>query len=231
MKKIQENPWLKHKVENVHEASINLENKDKKFGDEEMDIDEKKQEPQSQEGDLELQNILKDLDEPINLIDSSAFQMDSRYFKLEMQKEYKLLVFENKYVQGIFSLLINSIGQGFGGQDQIGLKQQTPQQNSALAEANVLAPFPFVNSTLNDVHVLYQEQFTNDEATANGVGRTMPIKHKKTLVVGEPQDAGEGSSGEKMTTFDIKCNGVFFLSDIKALCRIIEDGMRDHQEK
>lgn len=65
---------------------------------------------QSQEGDLELQNILKDLNEPINLIDSNQFQMDSRYFKLEMQKEYKLLVFENKFVQAIFSLLINSIG-------------------------------------------------------------------------------------------------------------------------
>ena len=57
-----------------------------------------------------MQDILDNLNEPVNLIDSSTFQMDSRFFKFEMQKEYKILKFEHKNVQAIFNVLMNLIG-------------------------------------------------------------------------------------------------------------------------
>lgn len=111
MKKVEESPWIQFRVETIqNEEGTAGHRSTNRPNEEDAKIEDSKQDMQSQEGDLELQNILRDLNEPINLIDSNAFQMDSRYFKLEMQKEYKLLIFENMFVHSIFSLLVNMIG-------------------------------------------------------------------------------------------------------------------------
>lgn len=93
MKKIQENERLQYKTEMFLETQI----ENGVNGRNPESTQQEKQEL-SQEGDNELKEILDNLNEPINLIDSNTFQMDSRYFKLEMQKECKLLTFENKHV-------------------------------------------------------------------------------------------------------------------------------------
>ena len=109
---MNEHEWITYSIEKLFETNQNVE--ESNIGQNEDNFNQN--DKPSEEGQYELQDILENLNEPINLIDSSAFQLDSRFFKLEIQKEYKVLTFENKNVQAIFNILINFIGLGDSGQ-------------------------------------------------------------------------------------------------------------------
>jgi len=78
---------------------------------------------------------LANLNEPINMVDGSACEMDSRYFKLEVQKELKLLCFENKSIHTLFNILINNIAKSI-------FSDKITRQKSV---AQIVSPNPFLN--------------------------------------------------------------------------------------
>ena len=82
---------------------------------------------------LDLDEIMADLQTPLNMKDNSHQVMNESYFSLQVKDHYKVYTFKNKNITSFYNILANFVGDCF--------KNQNTQ---------IIADFPFINCTYNE---------------------------------------------------------------------------------
>ena len=65
--------------------------------------------PQQEADRLDMDEIMEDIQQPLNIVTGQEVEMNSRYFKLQARESVKRYTFRKKYIHVFFNMLVNFI--------------------------------------------------------------------------------------------------------------------------